>query len=426
MHGRPRSTLRVSQARAARPRRLAPHRFHRPRRRAAWYVLQLAVVVGGEMPEAVRRVLTNCRSADGDLDALQAVIENLTFSDVQSEGVRTMADANLVKLTRLSQLCLEYLLHCQEALEQHNATAVEDAARWRKEVEASRAEAKSLNKRLAHMKKALRSFEHLSVSRNESGLQAHEPVDLYRCHDGKLFVTEQHAHAHIRKRYPVHEHEALAALVVRVPAKSSAPAAPDTGQTARAIRDAKEDEAARRQHVQALEERVTELVSANALLATQMDAMHASLSNAQHLAHAAEERAAVLLDDKRQLVEALADTRHAVEAAEQRVSTSEQLRVAEAATHAQVVAEKERSWTRELERERGEYMASVKTLLSQHSVFGTPSLGASRAGLMEDDESSADESLGRRPARRSLGPRAALRRVPAAVAAGVSDCSWCI
>ena len=47
----------------------------------------------------------------------QAIIENLTYADVESEGVRSLADANLVKLCRLSQLCLEYLLHCQEVLE---------------------------------------------------------------------------------------------------------------------------------------------------------------------------------------------------------------------------------------------------------------------------------------------------------------------
>ena len=52
-------------------------------------------------------------------DGPQAIIENLTFSDVESEGVRSLADANLVKLCRLSQLCLEYLLHCQEVLERY-------------------------------------------------------------------------------------------------------------------------------------------------------------------------------------------------------------------------------------------------------------------------------------------------------------------
>lgn len=112
----------------------------------------------------------------GDVDALQAVIETLTFADVEGEGERSLADANLVKLARLAQLCLEYLLHCQgkvrgavhswsrlarepvvasacawccvslmrlgpsptephaiTQLEQQRAAAVEDALRWQKE-----------------------------------------------------------------------------------------------------------------------------------------------------------------------------------------------------------------------------------------------------------------------------------------------------
>ncbi len=59
-----------------------------------------------------------CGTCDCALLVLfQAIIENLTFSDVESEGARSLADANLIKLCRLSQLCLEYLLHCQEVLE---------------------------------------------------------------------------------------------------------------------------------------------------------------------------------------------------------------------------------------------------------------------------------------------------------------------
>eukprot|EP00961_Rhodomonas_salina_P239834 3240122-Rhodomonas_salina.2 len=73
-------------------------------------------------PDAVER--------SGDIAALQAVIENLTFADVGGEGVRSLADANLVKLARLAQLCLEYLLHCQDVLETQRAKAVEDASRF--------------------------------------------------------------------------------------------------------------------------------------------------------------------------------------------------------------------------------------------------------------------------------------------------------
>ena len=220
---------------------------------------------------------------DGDLDALQAIIENLTFADVQGEGVRTLADANLVKLARLSQLCLEYLLHCQEALEQQNVKASDDAARWRVEVETTRTEATTLKKRLAHMKKALRSYEHLSVARNEAGLESHQPVDIFKCHDGKLFVTEKHALAHIQKRYPTNEREALRALIVRVPAAPRTdPGASDTAaSTAKAIQEAKAEAEEKRQQHLALESRVSDLAAANKSLAEQLEALNSCVRNAQ-------------------------------------------------------------------------------------------------------------------------------------------------
>ena len=224
-------------------------------------------------PDAVTR--------DSDLDALQAVIENLTFADVQGEGVRTLGDANLVKLARLSQLCLEYLLHCQESLEQQNTKAADDVSRWQSEIEKTRAEAKTLNRRLVHMKKALRSYEHLSVSRKEAGLESHEPVDIFKCHDGKLFVTEKHALAHIRKRHPDDEHEALQALIVRVPAaqRTDAGGSAQATSTAEAIHEAKaRAEEVRRQHF-ALEQRVSDLAATNKSLAEQLEALHTTLNN---------------------------------------------------------------------------------------------------------------------------------------------------
>jgi hypothetical protein len=46
----------------------------------------------------------------GDVVALQAVVDNLTFADVELEGFQ---ERNLVKLLRLSQLAIEYVVHSQ-------------------------------------------------------------------------------------------------------------------------------------------------------------------------------------------------------------------------------------------------------------------------------------------------------------------------
>ena len=271
-------------------------------------------------PDTVAR---NC-----DFDALQAVIENLAFADVQGEGMRTMADSNLVKLARLSQMCLEYLLFCQETLESQNKKAKDEAKKWETEVEQTRVEAKALNKRLMQMKKALRSYEHLSAARKEAGLDSHEPVDVFKCHDGKLFVTEKHALAHIQKRYPASEHEALKALLVRVPAvqRTDRGASTQADSTAKAIRDAKAEEETRRQHQVALENRVADLATANKILAEQLESLNASVRNAQHLAHQAESRTEQLEEDKAQLASSLASAHHDLELVRQQLETSEHLR----------------------------------------------------------------------------------------------------
>jgi hypothetical protein len=59
----------------------------------------------------------------GDLDALQSVLDNVSYADLASEGVRTAADAQLIKFGRVAQLGLEYLLHVQDVL----ASALQDA-----------------------------------------------------------------------------------------------------------------------------------------------------------------------------------------------------------------------------------------------------------------------------------------------------------
>ncbi|KAJ1511077.1 Zinc finger protein dzip1 [Coelomomyces lativittatus] len=51
-----------------------------------------------------------------DLSALQDAIDNVTFCDIESEDLR-YTDPNFVKLFQLSQLIIEYLLYCQNLLQ---------------------------------------------------------------------------------------------------------------------------------------------------------------------------------------------------------------------------------------------------------------------------------------------------------------------
>jgi hypothetical protein len=260
----------------------------------------------------------------GDVDALQAVIETLTFADVEGEGERSLADANLVKLARLAQLCLEYLLHCQGKLEQQRALAVEDALRWQREVEKNRArykEAKSLELLLQHWNVAPGGAE--DASGGES---------LFRCHDGKLFVSHDKAEAHVRKRYPAVDCAALIAQIAAVPAPRpglagvsadlyDARAADEAAAAARAAGERAGAMAAARDA--AVQERDAAQRERDALGAERLE-LRAQLVAAEHEARALRALSAAAREERLR-------AEHALELEFQRRALQEQLHAAEAA-----------------------------------------------------------------------------------------------
>ena len=50
----------------------------------------------------------------------QAVIENLTFSDIEHDAISARDEADVLKFCKLSQFCLEYLLFCQQELDRYD------------------------------------------------------------------------------------------------------------------------------------------------------------------------------------------------------------------------------------------------------------------------------------------------------------------
>lgn len=51
-----------------------------------------------------------------DIDLLQIHIENITFCNLREEDLRYLTDPQIVKLFRIAQLMLEYLLYSQDKL----------------------------------------------------------------------------------------------------------------------------------------------------------------------------------------------------------------------------------------------------------------------------------------------------------------------
>lgn len=56
-----------------------------------------------------------------DIDTLEMVLDTIAFGDIQGEDTRNFTEANFVKIFRLAQLMVEYLLHVQELLADHKS-----------------------------------------------------------------------------------------------------------------------------------------------------------------------------------------------------------------------------------------------------------------------------------------------------------------
>lgn len=114
-----------------------------------------------------------------DLDALQEHIGSVTFCSLDGERCQrchSPVDPALVKLLRLAQLTVEWLLHCQEFLA-HNVRVAEErlaaAGREREQLlaqqKAQEEKAKALTAELKQRKKFIRAQQSMLAPRIPSG-----------------------------------------------------------------------------------------------------------------------------------------------------------------------------------------------------------------------------------------------------------------
>ena len=51
-----------------------------------------------------------------DIDQLERVVHILSHGDLQAENTRLLTETNFIKIFRLAQLAIQYLLHVQDVL----------------------------------------------------------------------------------------------------------------------------------------------------------------------------------------------------------------------------------------------------------------------------------------------------------------------
>lgn len=139
-----------------------------------------------------------------DLDALQEHISGVTFCSLDGERCQrcqSPVDPALVKLLRLAQLTVEWLLHCQEFLA-HSVRAVEErvaaAGREREQLLAQQKKreetVKTLTAELKQRKKVIRTQQSMLAPRIVSG---------QKCpHCDKSFLNSSFLQNHMQRRHP--------------------------------------------------------------------------------------------------------------------------------------------------------------------------------------------------------------------------------
>ncbi|KAJ1634211.1 Iguana/Dzip1-like DAZ-interacting protein N-terminal-domain-containing protein [Pavlovales sp. CCMP2436] len=166
---------------------------------------------------------------DGDIDALEACIENVTYAAVTAADLSYFSDEHFVSLFRTAQLLVEYLLHVQSQLfgrstqlEEHLAHAEAEAVDLREALARRDAELKAARREQKRASRQLAAYE-LLLARGGGGLGPIGPGlplvergGQQRGAEGghecsvcqKLFSSAEFCRAHVERRHP----EAAAAL----------------------------------------------------------------------------------------------------------------------------------------------------------------------------------------------------------------------
>uniref|UniRef100_A0A8C3A686 DAZ interacting zinc finger protein 1 n=1 Tax=Cyclopterus lumpus TaxID=8103 RepID=A0A8C3A686_CYCLU len=139
-----------------------------------------------------------------DLDALQEHISGVTFCSLDSERCQrcqSPVDPALVKLLRLAQLTVEWLLHCQEFLT-HSMRAMEErVAAAGREREQLLAQQKKLEEKVKMLTAELKQRK--KVIRTQQSMLAPRIVSGQKCpHCDKSFLNSSFLQNHMQRRHP--------------------------------------------------------------------------------------------------------------------------------------------------------------------------------------------------------------------------------
>ena len=139
-----------------------------------------------------------------DLAQLESLLQNLTYANLDREDLERLGDTHFIKLFRLSQMSIEYLIYTQNYLETltktldlHYKQSYEETAKIRDAIKRQQTENTVLKKELRLKQKTLSTYEYLLK------LPAEQGSEFYKCKQcTKFFINKKYLQKHYTRTHP--------------------------------------------------------------------------------------------------------------------------------------------------------------------------------------------------------------------------------
>ena len=139
-----------------------------------------------------------------DLKSLETLLQNITFASLDKDDFERLGDSHFLRLFKLTQFSIEYLLYTQNYLEslckgldlEYKAT-FEKADKYEEMVRKYQHEVKMLRKELKLKQKTLGTYEYLMK------LPPDQEQDVIKCHHcTKFFLSRDYLQKHYSRHHP--------------------------------------------------------------------------------------------------------------------------------------------------------------------------------------------------------------------------------
>lgn len=139
-----------------------------------------------------------------DVDTLQNNINHLTYCDIETELEGTTVDPNFLKLFKLAQLSIEFLIHSQESLLQSLSEAEEQLTEANRNLEEERkfriCDQEAIKQLQRENRKRRRIIENQQLEMLHGDKLARSGAPCPYCH--KIFLSLPYLQAHVVRRHP--------------------------------------------------------------------------------------------------------------------------------------------------------------------------------------------------------------------------------